>query len=91
MLCQEIDHLLRTQIIERRLQEVRLRMNMPAELIPCLQVGEVASSLSCDHDLASRALHLLQHQHTSAAAKRCSCSCSRHESGCSATYDYNLC
>ena len=67
MFRKEINHLLRTEIIERRLEEVRLRVHMPAELVPCLQVCEIAPALSCDHDLASRALHLLQHHHAAAA------------------------
>ena len=64
MIFKETEHLFGSEIIERRLEKVRLRMYMLLKLVPLLDVGEIASSLAGDHDLPSRPGHLFQHDHT---------------------------
>ena len=58
-----------SEVEERRLQEVRVRADVLTELVPVLDIGEVASPLAGDHYLPPGAGHLLQQRHRSIAAR----------------------
>ena len=68
-------------------------MDMAAELIPRLHICEIAPSLACDHDLASRSRHLFKDNYLSLYAVLCKClrraGCS-HKARRTRAYYYNV-
>ena len=48
------------EVVERRLDKVRARAHVGIEVIPGLEVGEIAPALARDHNLPRRTRHLLQ-------------------------------
>ena len=61
---EEIQGLRGGEIIERRLEEIGIGADMGAELVPVLHVGEIAPSLSGNHDLPAGTRHFLEHGDT---------------------------
>jgi hypothetical protein len=75
------------------LQEVRLRVNVSAELVPGLHIGEIAPSLSGNHYLSTRSGHLLKYNDPSGFAVNLKLSgssgCS-HKARSTSTYNNNI-
>ena len=60
---QQINHVVRREIVIGRLDEIRVCANMGREIVPLLDIREVAAALSREQNLPSRARHLFQNNH----------------------------
>ena len=56
------DEFFRSQVEERRFQQVRSRVYVSGKIFPCFDIGEVALPFPGDHYLASRLRHFLEYQ-----------------------------
>ena len=57
----EINRVLRSEVVERRIDEIRIGADVLRELVPVLQIGEVAPSLAREQDFPARPGHLLKY------------------------------
>ena len=91
VLGKEVYHFIRTEVIERRLEKIRLRVNVSAELVPRFGVCEIAATFAGDHDFTARACHLFKNDDTPVIVQSLCGAGSCHESCSTSADNYDIC